>query len=134
MQTANMEFVLAAAARADEYQGADRKFAQAAADSVEVGVLVPSIFKANLTAAGFGVVEDVAALSEYGFASLGTLKRVIVADKSGAIIAMGAAGDHKEALAHAALGWFREHPLDELDAPAGFATAPVAPPTHSPTN
>jgi hypothetical protein len=101
-------------------------FGKAVAQAIEVGVVVPSILRSSLQAAGFSIVEDDAALADYGFNSGKVLKRAIVTDKEGNIVAMGAAADQGEALAAAALGYFREHPLAGSDVPAGFATAPQA--------
>lgn len=123
MQTGNLAYLIDAAT--DERQ--TDPFAAAVAASIEVGVVVPSILRSQLKAAGFRVVEDVAALAEYGFASLATLERVVVTDGAGGIVAMGAAGDHAEAILHAALGWFREHPLPDAEIPPGIATAPTQP-------
>lgn len=122
MQRANLEFVIAQAT--DESR--DDPFSLAVRDSIEVGVVVPSILRAKLAEAGFAVVEDDAALAEYGLASLKSLRRVMVNDK-GVLVAMGAAGDHAEALLHAALGYFREHPLEGSEVPAGIAEAPTQP-------
>lgn len=123
MRSANLEFVIGQAA--DDRQ--TDAFAKAVASSIEVGVVVPSIFRAKLEKAGYLVVEDVAKVAEYGFKTTATLKRVLIADKAGNLIAMGAASDHDEALLAAALGWFREHPLEDADVPAGILEAPEAP-------
>lgn len=126
MQANNMKFVLdQATGQHGHHKGDDRKFAKAAAEAIEVGILVPSIFRANLEAAGYKVVEDETSLKSYGFAVMGTLKRTLVTDKDGTIVAMGAAGDHKEALAHAALGWFREHARPESEVPEGLPITPT---------
>ena len=127
MQTANMAFVTAHAARGNEHKGAAAAFGKALKASVEVGVLVPSVFRRNLEDAGYLVVDDKAAVADYGFASLGVLKRVLVVDEDGAIVAMGAATDAGEAIAAAALGWCREHPLEDLEATTGIAEAPTNP-------
>ena len=149
MQTKNLEFVIdqatAGSARAAlvaaNLEGGDEATASAALDaqlaeidsdpfkaavrdSVEVGVVVPSIARSKLADAGFELVADEASLAEYGFASMTVLKRVLVTDKKGAIVAMGAAGNHDEALLHSILGYFREHPLEGSEVPAGIATAP----------
>ncbi|MEW6223188.1 MAG: hypothetical protein AB1627_01025 [Chloroflexota bacterium] len=120
MQAANLAFVIDQAT--DERH--DEPFALAVRGAIEVGVVVPSILRARLAAARFTVTEDEAALADYGFRSTQHLRRTVVADASGVIVAMGAAGDHDEAVLHAALGWFREHPLPEADVPAGLATLP----------
>lgn len=122
MRAVNLEYVIAAAQ--DERQ--TDAFALAVRDSIEVGVVVPSILRANLKKAGYIVVDDVAKVSDYGFKSLAVLKRVIIEDKNG-VVAMGAAGDYDEAITHAVLGWFREHPLPDADVPQGLGTAPEQP-------
>lgn len=121
MQTNNLEFVLAAA------KVGRTPIANAVRKSIEVGVVVPSILRGNLEEAGYTVVDDTAALADYGFASLKTLERVVVNDKDGNMVAMGAAGDHGEALLHAMLGYFRENPPAGLEPTEGFATAPATP-------
>ena len=81
---------------------------------------VPAL-RAALVAGGFTIIDDEAATKEDGFRRLENLTRVLV--KHGKdVVAMGAASDEREALLHAMLGWFREHPLPNLDAPAGVAT------------
>ena len=110
MQTKNSEFVLAAA-----WADRDEPFALAVRNAIEVGTIFPSKLRANLEAAGYTIVEDTAALSEYGFRTLATLQRVVVRDEDGDIVAMGAAGDADEAILAAALGWFREHPVAGVD-------------------
>jgi len=117
MQKVNLEFLIGQAT--DERQTAP--IAKAVADAVEVGVVVPSILRRNLDDAGLTVVEDETTLSEHGFASLQALKRTVVLDGE-LIVAMGAAGDLDEAILHAMLGWFREHPLPDADVPQGLAT------------
>ena len=62
MQAVNLAFVIAAAT--DERH--DDPFALAVRGAVEVGVVVPSILRTRLAAAGFTVTEDRAALAEYG--------------------------------------------------------------------
>lgn len=121
MQSKNLEFVIAQAT--DKRQKSD--FGKAVAASVEVGVVVPSIFRAKLADAGFSVIEDVAAQAEYGFATMNFLKRTLIEDKKGVIIAMGASSDYDDALLHAALGWFRENALPDSDVPEGIATVPA---------
>jgi len=116
MLSANLAHVIAAAT--DERQ--DDPFALAVRGAVEVGVVVPSILRRNLEAAGFTIVEDEAGLSALGFAGTRVLVRTVVT-RDGDIVAMGAASDASEAILHAALGWFREHPLPDLEAPAGVA-------------
>lgn len=120
MQARNLEFVVE---QAGVQKGA---FAKAVKDSIEVGVVVPSVFRAKLEAVGFEVVEDQASMSEYGFASMAVLQRTLVR-KGDKLVAMGAAGDHDEALLHAALGYFRENAAPDADVPAGIAEAPTQP-------
>jgi len=122
MQKANLEYVLAAAA--DERQ--TDPFALAVRGSIEVGVVVPSILRAKLAEAGYVVHSDEAKMSDYGFKTLKVLQRVIIEDVNG-IVAMGAADGYDEALLHAALGWFREHPLEGAEVPEGIMTAPESP-------
>ena len=99
----------------------------AARGAIEVGIVVPSILRARLDEAGFTRVEDVAALADYGFASLETLKRIVVTDAEGTIVAMGAAGNYDEALLAAVLGYAREYPLPDSEVPDGIATTPETP-------
>lgn len=121
MRAANLAFVLEEATRKRKHA---EPFADAVAASIEVGVVVPSILRRELEARDFKVVEDDAALAEFGINSMNTLKRSVVVDGD-VIVAMGAAGDHAEALLHAALGWFREHPTAESEpAPEGIGEAP----------
>jgi len=103
MRTVNTEFVITQA------NAGTSKIHKAVKDAIEVGVVVPSILRKNLEDAGLTIVDDEARLSEYGFASMKHLKRVQVWDKTGHLIAMGAAGDFAEALLHAMLGYFREN-------------------------
>jgi hypothetical protein len=123
MQTNNLAFVIAQAE--DERQSGP--IADAVRQSIEVGVVVPSILRSRLEANGLHLVQDTAALADYGFASLKALKRVLVTDHDGALVAMGAAGDHDEALLHAMLGWFRENAVGDDPVPAGLGTAPNSP-------
>lgn len=125
MQSNNLNWLIEQVS-SDERDKKD-KFLAAIADSIEVGVVVPSILRRNLTDAGFAIVEDKASMSEYGFASLATLERVLITDSKGALVAMGAAGDPSEALLHAALGYVREHRLPDSEANDGILTASVNP-------
>jgi hypothetical protein len=130
VQSVNLAFVVAQAK--DERQTEPFALAVRGAlveGSIYVGgaAVLPDTLRQTLVAAGFNGVEDDAALAEYGFASLGTLRRVVITDSSGELVAMGAAGDHDEALLAAALGWFREHPLPDADVPDGIAIARVSP-------
>ena len=76
--------------------------------STEVGIVVPSILRAKLTAAGFEVrdekFKDAAQKEEWKH-----LKQVTVWDGD-KLIAMGASGDAGDALLHAMLGYARENP------------------------
>lgn len=123
MQKNNLDFVIDQATR--EGRPVD-PIATAVAASIEVGVVVPSVLRSKLASAGFKIVEDIAKLADYGFASLASLKRVLVT-QDGAIVAMGAAGDHGEALLHSMLGYFREHPLPDSEVPEGLLEAPTQP-------
>jgi hypothetical protein len=123
MQSNNLAFVI------DQAQD-DRQthpIALAVRASIEVGVVVPSILRVKLAEAGFAVVEDDASLADYGFKSTKHLRRVLVNDGDGQLVAMGASADHADALLHAMLGWFRENPLPDADVPEGIATAPGSP-------
>jgi len=121
MQKKNLEFVIEQA----QHENQKSAIGKAVAESVEVGVVVPSILEKKLEAKGFKIVKDDAALADYGFASLKALKRVLVTDADGNLIAMGAAGDHAEALLHSTLGYFRENPVGDVEVPAGIATTPT---------
>jgi hypothetical protein len=119
MNRANLAFVVSQATGRQ-----DDPFGAAVAASVEVGMIIPSILRTRLQTAGFTVVEDKAALAEYGIASTAVLSRVVVRDSVGDIVAMGAADGSDEALLAATLGWFREHPLPDTEVPPGIAVAP----------
>ena len=118
MQTDNTKFLIAATA------GRKEPFAKAVASSTEVGVVFPSKLRAELTSAGFTIVDDDKAMADYGFSSMKVLKRVIVNDKDGTMVAMGAALDKDEAILAAALGWVRENPAAGVTATEGIAVAP----------
>lgn len=122
MQKVNVDFLISQASRDPR-----EPIRHAIGTAIEVGIVVPSLLRARLESAGFGLVEDTASLAEYGFASLATLQRVIISDKAGVIVAMGAAGDRDEALLAAVLGWCRENPLEGAEVPAGVAVAPSSP-------
>jgi hypothetical protein len=123
MQTENLRFVLE---QANDPRQKD-PFAKAVKDSVEVGQVIPSVFRAKLEESGFRVLDDEKSAAEFGFASTKVLKRVLITDKKGDIIAMGASTDPGEAITAAALGWFREHPLAGAEVPAGAAVLPKPP-------
>lgn len=116
MQSVNLAFVLAEA----QDKRHTEPFARAVRASIEVGVVIPSILRAKLAAAGLRVVDDQASMAEYGFNSTKVLQRVLVFEKK-TIVAMGAAADSDEALLASVLGWFREHPAGATP-PSGFAS------------
>jgi hypothetical protein len=109
MLSTNMAWLIGQAA--DERH--DEPLAVAVRNATEVGMVVPSILRAELDKGGFKVVDDETTMAAYGFKSTKVLDRVLVTDKGGEVVAMGAASDHAEALLAAMLGWFREN------APAG---------------
>jgi hypothetical protein len=80
-------------------------------------------FKQELIARGLAVVDDKQATTDHGFRPLENLVRVLV-QQDGNLIAMGAASNEHEAILHAALGWFREHPLPGSEVPEGVAKLP----------
>lgn len=121
MQTANLAFIIDQAR--DQRQ--DSPIGKAVASSVEVGIVVPSVLRSRLKAAGFKVTDDEATATKLGFAKLAYLTRVLVVDKKGAIVAMGASSDADDALLHAMLGWFRENALPGAAIPAGVGTLPA---------
>jgi hypothetical protein len=123
MQTANLEFVIGQA----QHPQRDDAIGAAVAASTEAGFVVPSILRGKLEEAGFKVVDDEVAMSEYGFKTLKTLKRVLVTNADGAIVAMGASSDHADALLHAMLGFFRENSLGDAEVPEGLMEAPTQP-------
>jgi len=118
MQRANLEFLIEQATASAVKGG----LPAAVRDSIEVGMVVPSILRKNLLAAGLKVVEDQPTMAKMGFSGLKTMQRTLVLDKSGSIVAMGASQDHDEALLHAMLGWFRENPTPGSTPPAGLAS------------
>ncbi len=97
---------------ADPVSGAGRR----------VTVNVPKFREALEKAPGITIVDDAAA-TQHGFRALENLVRVLILQE-GTIVAMGAASDEHEAILHAALGWFREHPLPDAEVPQGVATLP----------
>ncbi len=123
MQTANLAFVLEQAQDTSRRDGVR----VAVRNSIEVGVVVPSILRSKLEEAGYSILTDTAALADYGINSLNVLKRVIVADKNGTMVAMGAAENYDEALLHAMLGYFRENAKPDEDVPQGLAETPSQP-------
>lgn len=121
MQTNNLRFVLEQAQ--DKRQKAP--IAGAVRDAVDTGQVEPSVLRSKLKAAGLKVITDEAGIAKYGFAPLSHLQRVLVVDKTGLLVAMGASYDHDDALLHAMLGWFRENPLDDAIVPEGLGTVPA---------
>lgn len=119
MQSRNLAFVIDQAT--DKRQKAP--IGLAVRESVEVGVVVPSILRRHLEEAGLNLIEDDKAAADLGFVAMTHLKRVLVTDADGTLVAMGASSDHDDALLHAMLGWFRENPLPGSDVPAGLGTA-----------
>lgn len=120
MRIVNMKFLVEQAM--DERQ--EDPFAIAVRASIELDSLVPSILRTKLAEAGFEVVDDELEHLKDGFRTFVYLDRVLI-KREGVIVAMGAAGNVSEALAHAVLGWFREHPLPDSEVPAGIATLPT---------
>lgn len=121
MQKGNLDFVL------EQAKGdlSGTPIGQAIAASVEVGTVFPSKLRAELADAGYVVKDDEAAMSDYGFSSSKVLKRVLVVDSTGDIVAMGAAADADEAILASMLGWCRENALPTADIPEGIASAPI---------
>lgn len=115
MQTRNLAYVIEAAQ--DPRQ--THPLALAVRGAVEVGVVVPSILRSRLAAAGLEVISG-ADLARFGMAPTKVLTQVVVTQED-AIIAMGASSDADDALLHAMLGWFRENALPGADVPAGIA-------------
>jgi hypothetical protein len=120
MQSNNLAFVIAQA----QAPRPKHPVATAVRGSIEVGVVVPSILRAKLAKQGLTVHQDRASLAEYGFKDTTVLRRVLITDKAGNLVAMGASSDHDDALLHAMLGWFREN-LIGTDIPEGVATQPA---------
>lgn len=98
---------------ADIVSGAERR----------VTVSAPK-FRDELVARGLTIVDDDAATKAHGFRMLDNLVRVLIM-QDGNLVAMGVASNEHEAIMHAALGWFREHPLPGVEVPAGVATLPT---------
>lgn len=113
MQAKNTEWMVAAAKRF-----AGNAFADAVCESIEVGMVVPSILKAKLEARGYSVIADAADHKKHGYRQLQNSARVHVIgpasvhpDHTGehrTLIAAGVAPDEADALLHAALGFLRE--------------------------
>ena len=103
MQLKNTQYMLAKSVEfaADPIAAIVRK-------ATEVGVVVPSLLKAGLEAGGFRIEDDPQKHAEHGYREFEHLERVLVHDKTGNVIAMGAASDFNEALLHAVLGYLRE--------------------------
>lgn len=86
----------------------DDPIAKAVVASTEVGVVVPSILTAKLEAAGYPPVKDG---DPKDHKPLKHLKRVLLKDGNGAVIAQALAGDYSEALLHAVMSYLREQSL-----------------------
>lgn len=86
--------------------------AKAVADSVEVGIVVPSILRKNLEVAGVKITEG----------EKKRLKQIEIHDTAGVLIACGSSDGHADALLHAVTGYLRqiaegdEATVEELDA------------------
>ena len=117
MQAKNTEWMVAAARRFNAATPGN-PFIAAVCESIEVGVVVPSILKAKLEAAGFSVIADDEDHKRHGFRPLPNNYRVHVVGpanvhpdhtgESRTLIAAGVAPDEADALLHAALGFLRE--------------------------
>lgn len=117
MQSKNMKWLVA---NAPKFAAAspDNPFLKAVAESIEVGIVVPSILKAKLLESGFAVVADDAEHKKYGYRVLPNNYRVHVigplnvhpdhSDENRGLIAAGMAPSEASALVHAALGFVRE--------------------------
>lgn len=94
---------------------------EAVVKSIEVGVVVPSILKANLEAAGLIVDDEHDSHAKQGYCKLDKLVRVHVHGDAklhpecpanhtdpNCLIAAGTAADKGDALLHACLGFLRE--------------------------
>lgn len=77
MQAKNTEWMVAAASRFAAASPSN-PFLRAVADSIEVGIVVPSILKAKLEAAGFSVIFDIADHAKHGFRELKNKARVAI--------------------------------------------------------
>lgn len=109
MQSKNAEYLIEAAkSHADPIAAIVQK-------ATEVGVVVPSILRRELEAAGFKINEDEEEhKTKYGYRKFENLYRVLVHDKAGNIIAMGASDSSASALSHAILGYIRERDIEKV--------------------
>lgn len=119
MQAKNMEWLVKNAPRFAA-ASPDNPFLKSVAESIEASIVVPSILKAKLLAAGFKVSADDEDHAKYGFRVLKNLYRVHVVGPANlhperanegearTLIAAGASDSEADALLHAALGFVRE--------------------------
>lgn len=117
MQSGNTKWMIAAAGRFAEVMP-DNPFLKAVAESIEAGIVVPSILKAKLEAAGFKVSADDEDHKKHGYRVLANNYRVHVvgpanvhpdhASEERTLIAAGVSDSEADALLHAALGFLRE--------------------------
>ncbi len=133
MTSQNTKWLIAAAKKFAALKP-DNLFLAAIVASIEAGVVVPSILKTALTAAGFKVVTDHAEHAKHGLRVMANKSRVhvigpigvhpdhamsggraasgeLIAPTDGTergLIAAGLADDEADALLHAALGFVRE--------------------------
>jgi len=108
MRNHNLEYTIHAAAtyKADP-------IAAAAVKATEVGVVVPSLFRNALVAAGFTVVDDDDEHAKSGYRKLDNKYRCTIRNKGGVDVAHAISGDATDALLHALHGY-----LIELDVAA----------------
>lgn len=109
MQTKNMAYLISKSKEIAALKDLPQDpFIAAINVATEVGVVVPSLFKAALKKNGFFVNEDEDSHKELGYRKFENLYRVLIQTASGNIVAMGASSDTGEAIVHAALGYVRE--------------------------
>lgn len=82
--------------------------------AIEVGVVVPSLLRANLKEAGYVVDADQDSHAKDGYRRFKNLTRVLVRDGTGNVVAMGASSDEADALLHACLGYLRERDIEKF--------------------
>ncbi len=112
MRTQNFRYLLEASAA-----HVGDKFCDVVANSIEVGVVVPSILRDKLAKAGFYINQDEDQQEKvHGFKKLDHLYRVLIHDKdeNGAVVAMGASDDFADALLHACLGYVQERDVEKF--------------------
>ena len=124
MRQTNMEYLVHAAKSHKEAKfGGEDKFVNAVVKSTELGLVIPSLLRANLEEAGFEVITDETKEGQkrqemMGYKPLDFLTDVVVAKKvnrhESVLIAYGAAGDVQEAIIHAALGYVRERDVEHF--------------------